>query len=442
MSEKRKLEAHWKILIGLVAGIVLGLVCNLAFKQNPSVAWFAKNVADSVGQIFLRLVMMVVVPLVFCALTLGVAGIGDARSLGNIGVRTLIMTVVFSTASVFIGITVANIVKPGAMLSEASKVALREKYQPKAAEKIDQAKKAKTARDSILDIIPRNPLQEAVGAIDGSSPGSGMLGVMFFSLCFGVALTALPKTTSQPVIDFLQGVYETVMVIIQFAMKLAPFGVFGLIFSMTYDLGMDILKSLIWYVVIVILGLAVQMFVVYSAAVFAIAKRSPPRFFRDILEVLLTAFGTSSSNATLPTALRVADQKLKLDERVSHFVLTIGSTANQNGTALYEGITVLFLAQVFGIDLTLSQQLVVVLMCVLAGIGTAGVPGGSLPLVVLVLQTIDVPAEGIGIILGVDRLLDMSRTTVNVCGDLAIAACVDQQIRETSSPPQQPPITS
>ncbi len=179
--------------------------------------------------------------------------------------------------------------------------------------------------------------------------------------------------------------------------------------------------------------LGLQLFVVYSIAIVLVARRNPIRFFVDSAEVLFTAFGTSSSSATLPTSLRVAVEKLHIDSRVSNFVLTIGSTANQNGTALYEGITVLFLAQVFGIDLTFTQQLFIVVMCILAGVGTAGVPGGSLPLVVLVLQSIQVPAEGIGIILGVDRLLDMSRTTVNVSGDLAIATCVDKLVNSKNA---------
>ena len=214
--------------------------------------------------------------------------------------------------------------------------------------------------------------------------------------------------------------------IIGAAMNFAPIGVAALVFSIAAVLGLQFFVALSGYVIAVLAGLGVQLFVVYSLAVWLIAGRSPIAFFKDILEVMLTAFATSSSNATLPTSLRVVEENLKLDRKVSHFVLTIGSTANQNGTALYEGMTVLFLAQVFGKDLDLAQQLTVVMLSVLAGVGTAGVPGGSLPLVVLVLQSIQVPAEGIGIIMGVDRLLDMSRTTVNVVGDVAIATCVDR----------------
>jgi DAACS family dicarboxylate/amino acid:cation (Na+ or H+) symporter len=208
-------------------------------------------------------------------------------------------------------------------------------------------------------------------------------------------------------------------------MRLAPFGVAGLVFSLTAVLGFDILKTLAWYVVTVIVGLALHMFGVYSLVVSIFARLSPRQFFGRITEVMLTAFATSSSNATLPTSLRVTEQNLGVHREIASFVLTVGSTANQNGTALYEGITVLFLAQVFGVDLTLTQQITVVLMSVLAGIGTAGVPGGSLPLVAILLLRVGVPPEGLGIILGVDRLLDMCRTTLNVTGDIAVAVCVN-----------------
>lgn len=430
---KTGLALHWKIFCGLAVGAIAGLICNL-FATDEFTA-MVSFYAEGIGQVFLRLIFMVVVPLVFCALTVGVASIGSTGKLGRMGLRTLVMTILFSSCSVLIGLTLANVVQPGGRMSSASREQLREKYSAEADKTKVQASKAKTIRDSVLDIIPKNPLQEAVGALDGSSPGSGMLGVMFFSLCMGLALASLGER-ARPVTDVLEGLYEAVMVIIHVAMKLAPYGVAGLIFAMTATLGIDILRALLWYVVTVLCGLLIQLLVVYSAAVYFLARRSPFQFFRDISQVLLTAFATSSSNVTLPTALRVADEKLKLDRRVAQFVLTVGSTANQNGTALYEGLTVLFIAQVFGIDLSISQQVLVVLMSILAGLGTAGVPGGSLPLVVLVLQSIQVPVEGIGIIMGVDRLLDMSRTTVNVAGDIAVATCVDrwQQFDRPESP--------
>ena len=387
--------------------------------------WWSKNIAESLGQIFLRVIFMVVVPLVFSALTLGVAGIGDVRKLGRLGVRTLMMTMILSGASVAIGLGGANLVKPGERLSDEKRTELKERFATQPVKAVEQAKNAKSIRDSLLDIIPRNPLQEMVGALDGSSPGGGMLAVMFFALVCGVAISISPERTG-PLVSVLEGIYDIAMVVIGWAMKFAPIGVAGLMFSLTATLGVDILQTLIWYVVTVLAALSLHMFGVYSLVVWLFAKMSPRQFFGRITEVLLTAFATSSSNATLPTSLRVAEEKLGVRRDVANFVLTVGSTANQNGTALYEGITVLFLAQVFGVELTLAQQFQVVLMSVLAGVGTAGVPGGSLPLVVLVLKSVGVPEEGIGIILGIDRLLDMCRTTLNVTGDLAVAVCVDR----------------
>jgi DAACS family dicarboxylate/amino acid:cation (Na+ or H+) symporter len=428
----RRLPAlHWQILIGLTLGATAGLVANAVYPAQPDgtphagLTWVVRNIAEPMGQIFLRLIFMVVLPLVFSALVLGVAELGDVRRLGRIGLKTFLYTVGLSMCSVVIGVTMANAIRPGLRLPEQQRTALRQRYAPQTEEKVAQAQQAKPLRETLLDVIPRNPLQEMVGALDGSSPGGGMLAVMFFAVLFGIALTLAPERT-QPLIAVLQGVYDTVMVVVGMAMRLAPLGVAGLVFSLTALLGVDILKTLAWYVLTVLAGLALHFFGVYSIVLGLFARVNPLRFFGRASEALLTAFATSSSNATLPTTLRVAEQRLGIRREISSFVLTLGSTANQNGTALYEGITVLFLAQVVGIDLTLGQQITVAVLAILAGVGTAGVPGGSLPLVVMVLQTVGVPAEGIGLILGVDRLLDMCRTTLNVGGDIAIAACVDR----------------
>jgi DAACS family dicarboxylate/amino acid:cation (Na+ or H+) symporter len=423
---KRRLALHWKILIGLILGAVGGLVARNVWpagadgKPSVTLEWLANNVADPLGQIFLRLIFMVVVPLVFAALVLGVAEIGDVRKLGRMGLRTLMMTLILSSASVAIGLVLANVVRPGDRLPEAQRSALKEKYADQRADVPH-----KSVRDTLLDLIPKNPLQEMVGALDGSSPGGGMLAVMVFSLFVGLAITLNPSRCG-PLVNVLQGVYDVCMTVIGLAMRLAPLGVAGLMFKLTALLGVEILTTLAWYVVTVLVGLGLHMFGVYSLAAVLFARMSPRRFFGSITEVMLTAFGTSSSNATLPTSLRVTEENLGVRRETASFVLTVGSTANQNGTALYEGLTVLFLAQVFGVDLTAGQQLQVVLMSVLAGIGTAGVPGGSLPLVALVCQSVGVPAAGIGVILGADRLLDMCRTTLNVTGDVLIAACVDR----------------
>jgi len=427
----RGVSAHTQILLGMATGGVAGLLARKLLPATPdgtantTLEFIARNIAEPLGQIFLRLIFMVVVPLVFAALALGVAQIGDLRRLGRLGLRTLGFTVLLSSLSVVIGLGLVNSLRPGMRLTTQKREDLKRRYATGDIKAVSQAKQAKTAKDTLLDIIPRNPLQEMVGAIDGSSPGGGMLAVMFFALAVGVAITTRPDET-RALVATLDGVYHVAMAVIGFAMRLAPIGIAGLMFSVTALLGVEILSTLAYYMGTVILGLCLHMFGVYSACIAVFARMSPRTFFAGIWEAILTAFSTSSSSASLPTALRVAEKGLGIRRDIASFVLTVGSTANQNGTALYEGITVLFLAQVFGVELTIAQQLQVVLMSILAGIGTAGVPGGSLPLVVIVMQSVGVPGEGIGIILGVDRLLDMCRTTVNVAGDITIAACVDR----------------
>ncbi|MBM3999396.1 MAG: dicarboxylate/amino acid:cation symporter [Planctomycetes bacterium] len=430
-SPAARLGLHWRILIGLVVGAVAGSAARAIYRPPAPgqgtdwLDWTANHVADTLGQIFLRLIFMVVVPLVFCALALGVAGIGDLRKLGRMGLRTFLLTLALSACSVVIGLGLANSVRPGASLSETQRSELRDRFQANASTTVANARHAKSLKEMLLDIIPNNPLQEMVGSLDGSSPGNGMLAVMFFALTVGIAI-AMSPTRTEPLVRVLEGVYDIAMTIIGWAMAFAPIGVAGLMFKLTALLGLDIFRPLLWYIVTVLAGLTLQMGLVYSLFLAFVARMGPWWFFPRAGDAILTAFGTASSSATLPTAIRATEENLGVRPAVARFVLTIGATANQNGTALYEGVTVLFLAQAFGVDLSFSQQITVVLMSVLAGVGTAGVPGGSLPLVVLVLQAVGVPGEGIGVILGVDRFLDMCRTTVNVTGDMAVAACIDR----------------
>ena len=323
--------------------------------------------------------------------------------------------------SVVIGVGLVNILKPGENFQIPVQVLAQ---QTGSLTKIQaDVSGSKTVVQALLDIIPRNPVDAAVRALDGE-----MLALMFFALVFGIALSSLcgdNKSRDENVlIKVFEIIYETCMTIIHCVMKLAPYAVFALVFNSTCKFGHDLLVSLLYYVLVVLLGLAIQQFVVYSAMLKIFTKRSPWEFFKGCREVYLYAFATASSNATLPTSLEVAETKLQLPPAVSRFVLTVGSTANQNGTALFEGVTVLFLAQVYGVHLSLLQQVQVVLMSILAGIGTAGVPGGSLPLIMILLIQMGIPADGMGLILGVDRFLDMCRTTINVSGDLVITALV------------------
>jgi DAACS family dicarboxylate/amino acid:cation (Na+ or H+) symporter len=437
---KNRLPLHWKILIGLTLGAALGLASNLIAREpvipgveNPvdldangihdRLDWAATNIAHTIGRLFLRLMFMIVLPLVFSALALAVVEIGDVRRLGKIGARTLIFTAALSSMAVLVGITLVNLIRPGNALPEGKRDLLERRYAAQSKAIVKNAQGAKTLRDILIDVIPENPIQEMVGAVDGSSKGNGMLAVMFFSLMVGAAMAASPERTAT-LVNWLEGLNAVAMTIIGWAMRLAPLGAGCLVFWVTATLGFDVLISLFWFAATVLGGLAIHLFVVYSALVALFSRFSPRAFFSGVAEVMQVAFGTSSSNATLPTALRVADEKLQLPRESARFVLTVGATGNQNGTALYEGVVVLFLAQVFSVELALTSQLKIVLMSILAGIGTAGVPGGSLPLIVVLLGSVGVPGEAIGIILGIDRLLDMCRTVVNVTGDLAVAACV------------------
>ncbi len=417
-----------RILAGLLLGVLAGLVANQATTSDAGRAaldlWLVQLVQPA-GKLFIRIIFMIVIPLIFSAITLGVAEMGDVRKLGRVGLRSVGYTVLLSTVSVGVGLVLVNVCAPGRKLDPITRDALVARYQGDAIAKVAQGtQSAKPLAETLLALIPQNPLAEAVNAFTPNYTGGGLISVMVFSLFFGIAMALTPPEIIAPLTGLLQAVFEVCMRVIGFAMTLAPLGVACLGFGLTATLGLGLLKPLGFYVAVVLLGLAIQQFGVYSLCLRWIGGVSPRWFFERSRDAMLTAFSTSSSNATLPVSMRVAEEQLGLPRRISRFVLTLGASANQNGTALYEGVTVLFLAQVFGVELSLVQQVVVALMCILAGLGTAGVPGGSLPLVVGVLVTIGVPGESIAIILGIDRLLDMCRTCLNVTGDLVCAVLV------------------
>jgi Na+/H+-dicarboxylate symporter len=413
----KKIPLHTRILIGGIIGVVAGVLAHFLLGDDPRLATFIRYVTGPIGQIFLRLLFMLVLPLIFSALVLGVAGMGDPRSLGRIGLKTLAYTAIVSAIAVMIGVSLVNIFRPGEGLSPEIKARLAEGAASRTPAPV-AAPEEKTAVDLIVGIVPRNPVQAAA---EGD-----FLAIMFFSLMIGLGAALVRTPATQRFLEAVEGLLDVSMRLIDLVIAFAPLGVAALLFNLTAQLGYEVLGQLARYVGVVLLALAIHQFIVYSLAVRFLGGMSPLAFFRGIQEAMITAFSTSSSNATLPTALRVAEEDLRLPPSVSRFVLTIGATMNQNGTALFEGVTVLFLAQFYGVSLTLAQQTIVVLICILGGIGTAGVPSGSIPVIAMILGLVGVPGEGIGLILGVDRFLDMCRTTLNVSGDLAAAVVISR----------------
>ena len=445
----RRLSLHTKILLALLLGAASGVSVNLfgpgpalrpadvfavaviptagpaglpwgalySAGQPPEPTWVdlvIRYVMRPVGEVFLRLLFLTVIPLVFASLALGVAQLGGQGNLGRIGLKTFTFFVLTMTIAVSIGLLLVNTVQPGVGLpAETSERLLRE-YGGEAARRTGQP--TGFGIDTFINIVPRNPLAAMVQM--------DMLAVIFFALLIGVGLTQIPQEQARAVTRLLEGVNDLMVVIIGWAMRLAPYGVFALIFSVTARFGFDLLRPLGLYIVVVLVGLAVQMFGTLSVLLAVLARVPPWVFFNRVRDVIITAFSTSSSNATLPTSIKISEEELGIPPAIAGFVLPLGATMNMNGTALFEGVTVVFLAQVFGVPLTLGDQVIVVIMAVMTAIGAAGVPGGSLPLLVMVLATVGVPEMGIALILGVDRLLDMCRTTLNVIGDVAAAVVV------------------
>jgi dicarboxylate/amino acid:cation (Na+ or H+) symporter, DAACS family len=416
--------SYTRILAGLVLGAALGIAVNaLLGGTDRRVEWAVFHITEPVGELFLRLLLMTVIPLVFSSLVVGISGIGDIRKLGRIGLKCFIYTLVVSAISVAIGISLANLVRPGERIDGATAKALVERYSADAGRRV-QAAAAQTgpAPSPLMQVVrtlaPSNPFAAA------ASETPNMIYLMFFAVVLAIAVTLLPAAETRPLIHFFEALFQVSAKIIDIVMWFAPFAVACLLFTTTARFGFDLLRALAWYVVTVLVGLSLHMFGVYSLSVGLLSRISPIEFFRRIQAVMLTAFSTSSSNATLPTALRVSQVNLGVPREINTFVLTVGATMNQNGTALYEGVTVLFLAQLAGIHLSLGQQVVVAYLAILGGVGTAGVPSGSIPFIIVVLASIGVNPSLIALILGVDRILDMCRTTLNVTGDITAATYV------------------
>lgn len=410
---------HILMLAGFLIGLAGGLLVHVtAGAEAGWVQWLTASVTGPIGQIFMRLLFMLVLPLLFSALVVGVAEMGDLGSLGRVGWRTLVLTILVSSIAVVIGLVMVNLFRPGDGVDQEMARQMLEDGASGAAGIIENAPGSVQAGQFFLDLVPSNAFAAAAA--------NQILPVMVFALFFGIGLVMVRSPATDQLQTSLQGVFEVMMKLIGLVIRIAPIAIACLMFNLSALFGWELLVRLAAFVGVAVGAMAIHMFVVYPLLITFLAGRNPLRFFTDIRDPMVVAFSTASSNASLPVSLQVAETQLKLPRRIARFVLTVGATANQNGTALFEGVTVLFLAQFFNIDLTLQQQIIVMLVCILGGIGTAGVPAGSLPVVAMILLMVGVPVEGIGLVLGVDRFLDMCRTTLNVTGDLVLATIVSR----------------
>ncbi len=364
-----------------------------------------------IGRLFLALIKMVVVPLVFFSLVVGVASLGDVRRLGRLGGRTLGLFMGTTVVSLTIGVSLANMLRPGAFLSETDRAALLATYEGEASTTMDRAVDAPSFVDQVISVVPSNPV--------ASLAEGDMLQVIFFALMFGIALTLLGTEHSKPFVGLLSTANDAMVMLVHIAMKLAPLGVAALLFKVVGTTGLSVLTALVAYAFVVLAGLFAHAALTYGSIVHFGARFSFPLFIKGIRPALLLAFSTSSSSATLPVSKECVEDNLNVSNSVSSFVLPLGATVNMDGTALYQGVAAIFIAQIYAFDLTLSQQITIITSATLASVGAAGVPGAGLVTLAMVLTSVGVPSEGLALILGIDRLLDMFRTATNVVGDCA-----------------------
>jgi DAACS family dicarboxylate/amino acid:cation (Na+ or H+) symporter len=416
---RERIPLHIKVLLGFVLGAALGLVAHLYGADAPLTQGVMTYVSRPLGQVFLNLLFMLVIPLVFSALVLGVAELGDIASLGRLGWKTLLYTAAVTGMAVAIGLVLVNLIQPGLHLDPALVQQAMASNAAKAGDIVSSGRQL-DAVQLLVNIVPHNVFAAAVD-------DKQMLGVVFFALMIGIGLVLTPSAATDAFKHALQGLLEVSMRLIGLFIRLAPYAVACFMFSLCAQLGWNVIVGLSWFVATVLLAIVLHMFVVLPLWVKFMGGMPIRVFFRGSQEATLTAFATASSTATLPVTLRVAEDNLRLPRKVARFVLTVGASANHHGTALFEGITVLFLAQVFGLHLPFLQQLMVLMLCILGGIGTAGIPSGSLPVIAMICGIIGLRPEGIGIIIGVNTFLDMCRTALNVTGDLATAVVVSHR---------------
>lgn len=417
----RKLPLYARILIGMALGLVFGYLAVILGIQN-----FSTSYIKPFGTIFLNLLKLIAMPLIFVSLMSGISGLSDVSRLSKLGIKTISLYILTTIIAVSVGLVLVSIIRPGSFVNEEKRVELLQKYsfdianRQHAAENISQ----QSPLQFLVDIVPEN-------IVNAASSNTSMLQVIFFAILFGVALILVPRSKVNSVIDFVTGLNEVVLKIVDIVMLFAPFGVFALMVSLLVDfVGSDIgssvqlFASLGLYALTVVLGLLVIVAFVYPSFLKLYAKVSYKRFYRAIFPAQLVAFSTSSSAATLPVTMEQVEKELKVPNEISSFVLPVGVTINMDGTSLYQAVATVFIAEVFGIELTIVQLLTILITATLASIGSAGVPGAGIVMLIIVLNSVGLPVEGLALILAIDRPLDMLRTTVNVTGDAMIATII------------------
>ena len=425
-------QLHWQIIIGMVLGALYGILAS-----NQGWSEFTQNWISPFGEIFLNLLKLIAMPLVLTSLICGVASLSDFKKLSRMGGKTIGLYLATTAIAVTIGLAVVNIINPGDKLPPKTAENLQSQYQA------DVAKRSEVA-DSAKERGPLQPLVDMVpdNFFGSASSNRNMLQIVFFSLLVGIALIQIPENKRKPVFDVVNGLQEVVIKIVFIIMLIAPLGVFALIANTITSLAKDnpqqivsLLGSLGWYCAAVTIGLLIHALLVYIGLLKIFTKISVTHFLKSISQAQLLAFSTSSSGATLPVTMKCAEEKLGASKEVSSFVLPLGATINMDGTALYQAVAAVFIAQVFDIPLSFGAQVTIVLTAVLASIGTAAVPGAGIVMLIIILEAISVPGAGIALILGVDRILDMCRTVVNVTGDSAVNAIIASSENQLDPPP-------
>ncbi len=414
-------KLHWQIIIGMILGLLWGL-----FASVFGLIDFTQDFIRPFGTIFIDLLKLIAVPLVLVSLVVGVASLNDVTKLSRMGGKTVAIYMVTTVFAITIGLTVVNILNPGGTLPDETRATLIESYSENV-EGRDEAAAALQDRSFLeffVDIVPENFFEAA-------SDNTNMLQVVFIALLLGIGLINIPAQKGQALINVFESLNDVIIKVVDLIMKTAPYGVFALMAAVIVDLTGDdlgqaliLLKALGWYCIAVLIGLLLHVFIVYSTLFKLFSKMKLRDFFKAIQPAILLGFSTSSSLATLPVTMERVEKNLGVKEEVSSFVLPVGATINMDGTSLYQAVAAVFIAQALGMDLTIAQQITIVLTATAASIGAAGVPGAGIIMLVIVLQSVQVPIEGIALILGVDRILDMARTAVNITGDAAVSVAV------------------